>query len=67
MQLTLTLSNKQTDFDASIGDNSWTFENILAKGEIAYNKQFLLFAEIFHILTELNKSSDADLTYVGKD
>ena len=58
-----------------------TFENTVAKGEIAHNEQFLhlpqcfqlylmmklLCIEIFHIFVNMFlKSSAADLLYVGK-
>ena len=57
------------------------FENIVAKGEIAHDQQFLLwpqsfqlyliiklsFMEIFQVfVTMFSKSSAADLLYVGK-
>ena len=70
MLSSLTLSHLQT-----------TFENILAKGEIAHNEQFLLwpqcfqlylsiklsFIEIFQVfVTMFSKLSAADFLYVGK-
>ena len=58
-----------------------TFENIVTKGEIAQNKQFLLLLHYFQLISENNppfteifyvydymfsKASAADLLYVGK-
>ena len=48
-----------------------TFQNIVAKGEIAHDEQFLLWPhtmmEIFQdFVTMFSMSSSADLSYVGK-
>ena len=79
INITLTLSHLQTHFDTT--KQQTTFENIVAKGEIAHDEQFhlspqcfqlyltikLSFMEIIQVfVTMLLKSSAADWLYVGK-
>ena len=74
----LTLSHLQTHFTQY---KQVTFENIVAKGKIAHDEQFLLWPQCFQLYLEIklsfmeiflffatifSKSSVADLFYVGK-
>ena len=75
----LNISHLQTHFDAIAAET--TFENIVAKGEIARDEQFPLWPQCFQLyltvkislveifqvfVTMFSKSSAADLLYIGK-
>ena len=45
--VTIALSHLQTHFDPSESLQQTTFENIVTKGEIAQNEQFLLLPQCF--------------------
>ena len=52
----LTLSHLQMYFDAIAALQQTTFENIVAKGEIAHNKQFLLRPQCFQLYLTIKLS-----------